>query len=92
MNHGQLPGISDLHVAYPENRDIVEKLRPESDRDWLLVAGDGASWSPISSGRRASREWKRPRRPRTVPRRILPAPSARPAKASAAPTTRQLSQ
>ncbi|MFI6640460.1 metallophosphoesterase family protein [Streptomyces sp. NPDC050504] len=40
MNHGQLLGISDLHIAYPENRAIVEELRPESDRDWLLVAGD----------------------------------------------------
>jgi 3',5'-cyclic AMP phosphodiesterase CpdA len=37
---GKLLAISDLHVAYPENRDIVERLRPESDRDWLLVAGD----------------------------------------------------
>ncbi|MFC6086167.1 metallophosphoesterase family protein [Sphaerisporangium aureirubrum] len=32
--------ISDLHVAYPENREIVEQLRPESEHDWLLVAGD----------------------------------------------------
>jgi 3',5'-cyclic AMP phosphodiesterase CpdA len=34
--------ISDLHVAYPENRRIVEGLRPESDADWLIVAGDVA--------------------------------------------------
>jgi 3',5'-cyclic AMP phosphodiesterase CpdA len=27
-------------VAFPENRKIVEDLRPESDADWLLVAGD----------------------------------------------------
>jgi 3',5'-cyclic AMP phosphodiesterase CpdA len=32
--------ISDLHVAYPENREIVQGLRPESEDDWLLVAGD----------------------------------------------------
>ncbi|MEO3808439.1 metallophosphoesterase [Sphaerisporangium sp. B11E5] len=32
--------ISDLHVAYPENREIVQQLRPESEDDWLLVAGD----------------------------------------------------
>jgi 3',5'-cyclic AMP phosphodiesterase CpdA len=37
---GKLLAISDLHVAYPENRHIVEKLRPGSDHDWLLVAGD----------------------------------------------------
>jgi 3',5'-cyclic AMP phosphodiesterase CpdA len=39
---GKLLAISDLHVAYPENREIVERLRPESDGDWLLVAGDVA--------------------------------------------------
>ncbi|GAA2080571.1 metallophosphoesterase family protein [Actinomadura alba] len=32
--------ISDLHVGHEENRRIVEDLRPESDADWLLVAGD----------------------------------------------------
>ncbi|RMI40861.1 metallophosphoesterase family protein [Streptomyces triticirhizae] len=37
---GRLVAISDLHVRYPENRDIVERLRPESEDDWLLVAGD----------------------------------------------------
>lgn len=36
----KLLGISDLHVAFPENRRIVEELRPESDGDWLIVAGD----------------------------------------------------
>ncbi|MFJ8676939.1 metallophosphoesterase family protein [Streptomyces sp. NPDC093589] len=40
MPHGQLLGISDLHVAFPENRARLEKIRPESDHDWLLVAGD----------------------------------------------------
>jgi 3',5'-cyclic AMP phosphodiesterase CpdA len=35
-----LLAISDLHVAYPENRQIVENLRPETDADWLIVAGD----------------------------------------------------
>ncbi len=39
---GTLFAISDLHVAYPENRAFVEALRPESDEDWLLVAGDVA--------------------------------------------------
>ncbi|WSB68284.1 metallophosphoesterase [Streptomyces decoyicus] len=37
---GTLVAVSDLHVRYQENRDIVEALRPESDEDWLLVAGD----------------------------------------------------
>jgi 3',5'-cyclic AMP phosphodiesterase CpdA len=32
--------LSDLHVAYPENRAIISDLRPEADGDWLLVAGD----------------------------------------------------
>jgi predicted phosphodiesterase len=36
----KLLAISDLHVGYPQNRQIVENLRPESDADWLLVAGD----------------------------------------------------
>ncbi|MCK7626472.1 metallophosphoesterase [Streptomyces sp. RS10V-4] len=37
---GRLVAVSDLHVRYEENRDIVERLTPESDDDWLLVAGD----------------------------------------------------
>ncbi len=37
---GSLLAVSDLHVSYPENRVIVEALRPRSERDWLLVAGD----------------------------------------------------
>jgi 3',5'-cyclic AMP phosphodiesterase CpdA len=40
MTGGGLFAISDLHVRYPENREIVERLRPQSERDWLLVAGD----------------------------------------------------
>ncbi|MFB7501574.1 4'-phosphopantetheinyl transferase [Streptomyces sp. NPDC056161] len=39
MNHGSLLGISDLHVAYAENRKFVESLRPASDQDWLIVVG-----------------------------------------------------
>jgi 3',5'-cyclic AMP phosphodiesterase CpdA len=47
MNAGRaaephLLALSDLHVAYPENRDIVANLRPECAGDWLLVAGDVA--------------------------------------------------
>ncbi|NUR69265.1 MAG: metallophosphoesterase [Hamadaea sp.] len=37
---GTLFAVSDLHVAHPENRRIVEGIRPESDEDWLIVAGD----------------------------------------------------
>ena len=39
---GQLLAISDLHVGYAENRELVERMRPETDDDWLLVAGDVA--------------------------------------------------
>jgi 3',5'-cyclic AMP phosphodiesterase CpdA len=38
----RLLAVSDLHVRYPENRAIVEDLRPGSDGDWLIVAGDVA--------------------------------------------------
>jgi len=36
----RLLATSDLHVRFPDNREIVEALRPESDGDWLIVAGD----------------------------------------------------
>jgi 3',5'-cyclic AMP phosphodiesterase CpdA len=36
----QLLAISDLHVGYAANRAIVERMRPETDEDWLIVAGD----------------------------------------------------
>ncbi len=36
----RLLAASDLHVGYPENRELVQALRPGSDSDWLLVAGD----------------------------------------------------
>jgi 3',5'-cyclic AMP phosphodiesterase CpdA len=35
-----LLAVSDLHVSYPENRRIVEEMRPTSGGDWLIVAGD----------------------------------------------------
>jgi 3',5'-cyclic AMP phosphodiesterase CpdA len=37
---GSLLGVSDLHVTHPENRRVVEELRPQSDADWLIVGGD----------------------------------------------------
>ena len=39
---GTLFAVSDVHVAYAENREHVESLRPESAEDWLIVAGDVA--------------------------------------------------
>src|SRR5690349_19392965 len=39
---GALLAVSDLHVGYAENRRIVDRLRPSSDDDWLIVAGDVA--------------------------------------------------
>lgn len=42
---GELLAISDLHVAMSENADIVRKLRPRTEHDWLLVAGDVAERS-----------------------------------------------
>lgn len=32
--------ISDLHVEVPENRALVEQLRPVHANDWLIVSGD----------------------------------------------------
>lgn len=37
---GALRAISDLHISYDENRDIVAGLKPNSPDDWLIVAGD----------------------------------------------------
>jgi 3',5'-cyclic AMP phosphodiesterase CpdA len=37
---GRLLAISDLHVGYPENRALLDGLRPEDPDDWLIVAGD----------------------------------------------------
>ncbi|MEP9391520.1 metallophosphoesterase [Gordonia sp. VNQ95] len=34
--------ISDLHVAHRGNEHIVDQIRPTSDQDWLIVAGDVA--------------------------------------------------
>lgn len=37
---GRLLAISDLHVSMPDNRPIVDRLRPDQPGDWLIVAGD----------------------------------------------------
>jgi 3',5'-cyclic AMP phosphodiesterase CpdA len=39
---GRLLAISDLHVSYRENRELLASLRPGSREDWLIVAGDVA--------------------------------------------------
>jgi 3',5'-cyclic AMP phosphodiesterase CpdA len=36
----RLLAVSDLHVGFPENRAIAERLQPVTDADWLIVAGD----------------------------------------------------
>ncbi|WP_412753748.1 metallophosphoesterase family protein [Krasilnikovia sp. M28-CT-15] len=38
----RLRAVSDLHIAYAENRAFVEELRPGNPGDWLIVAGDVA--------------------------------------------------
>ncbi len=35
-----LLAVSDLHVSYPVNRAIAERIEPGSPGDWLIVAGD----------------------------------------------------
>lgn len=37
-----LLAVSDLHVDHPENRSVVERVRPQSSTDWLVVCGDVA--------------------------------------------------
>ena len=51
MTTPRLLALSDLHVAHPQNREIVAGLEPGADGDWLLLAGDVGSCTPTSSGR-----------------------------------------
>jgi 3',5'-cyclic AMP phosphodiesterase CpdA len=37
---GTLFAVSDLHVGYPENRELTDRLAPSTPDDWLIVAGD----------------------------------------------------
>jgi hypothetical protein len=60
----RLLAFSDLHVAFPGNREIIANLWPESAADWLLVAGDVAErfadieWAlRVLSGRFATVVW-----------------------------------
>jgi 3',5'-cyclic AMP phosphodiesterase CpdA len=38
--NSKLLALSDLHVAYPENRKLIENLAAQDPGDWLLLAGD----------------------------------------------------
>ena len=40
MTAPALRAVSDLHVAYPVNRAIAERLEPDHPGDWLILAGD----------------------------------------------------
>src|SRR5689334_15936295 len=42
----RLLAVSDLHVSYPQNRELLAGLRPVTPGDWLLVAGDVAETVP----------------------------------------------
>jgi 3',5'-cyclic AMP phosphodiesterase CpdA len=42
MRSPALLAASDLHVAHPDNRKVVEGLVPRHEGDWLIVAGDVA--------------------------------------------------
>ncbi|MGP3985954.1 metallophosphoesterase family protein [Streptomyces sp. 3N207] len=39
---GRLLAVSDLHVGMAANKPVTEALRPLTDEDWLIVAGDVA--------------------------------------------------
>jgi 3',5'-cyclic AMP phosphodiesterase CpdA len=44
-----LYAVSDLHVGYADNRQVVQRLYPVAKTDWLIVAGDiGELMSDIS--------------------------------------------
>lgn len=34
--------VSDLHIGHQDNAAFFDRLRPETDEDWLIVAGDVA--------------------------------------------------
>jgi 3',5'-cyclic AMP phosphodiesterase CpdA len=40
VEKGSLRAVSDLHIAFPENRQIVADIGPTDPDDWLLLAGD----------------------------------------------------
>jgi 3',5'-cyclic AMP phosphodiesterase CpdA len=40
MPPSHLLAVSDLHISYAENREVLAGIAPEGPADWLLVAGD----------------------------------------------------
>jgi 3',5'-cyclic AMP phosphodiesterase CpdA len=49
--------VSDLHVSYPQNQEVVERIRPDTEGDWLIVAGDiGEKFDVIGSALARLRE------------------------------------
>jgi 3',5'-cyclic AMP phosphodiesterase CpdA len=42
MPRPSLLATSDLHVSHDGNWDVVERIRPDVEGDWLIVAGDVA--------------------------------------------------
>jgi len=42
VSDGALLAIGDLHVEHPENRELVQRLEPQTAADWLIVCGDVA--------------------------------------------------
>jgi 3',5'-cyclic AMP phosphodiesterase CpdA len=62
--NGDVLAVSDLHVAYDENRALVADLEPNTEDDWLIVAGDVAEefsdvqWAlELLAGRFAKVSW-----------------------------------
>jgi 3',5'-cyclic AMP phosphodiesterase CpdA len=54
---GSLFAVSDLHISYAANQRIIDDLRPETDADWLIVAGDvGETFADIGTGLRLLRQ------------------------------------
>jgi 3',5'-cyclic AMP phosphodiesterase CpdA len=41
-----LLATSDLHVTHQGNAEMVDRIRPDTDEDWLIVAGDVAETVP----------------------------------------------
>lgn len=40
-----LLAVSDLHAGFERNREIIAGLRPRTDADWLIVAGDAGEFA-----------------------------------------------
>ena len=40
--NGGLFAVSDLHVDHAENRELLQRMHPDSPADWLIVCGDVA--------------------------------------------------